>query len=151
MKLSTDRILTTHVGSLPRPPDLLAMLEAREAAQGFGEAAFAGLYKLSNRPESRGVIARLALRVVEWIIGLVGYLVYLRMKAHHDSSPMTCLLSRTAVRSENDSKTMASARIATAQPPDSSWCGCRSFSSPSNSANNEPMVKITSATTKAQK
>jgi uncharacterized membrane protein YbhN (UPF0104 family) len=47
---------------------------------GVGEAAFAGLYKLSGRPESRGVIARLALRVVEWIIGLVGYLVYLRMK-----------------------------------------------------------------------
>src|SRR5881396_3885123 len=31
MKLSTDRILTTHVGSLPRPPDLLALLEARVA------------------------------------------------------------------------------------------------------------------------
>ena len=30
MKLSTDRILTTHVGSLPRPPDLLALLDARE-------------------------------------------------------------------------------------------------------------------------
>src|SRR5947209_18431010 len=40
MKLSTDRILTTHVGSLPRPPDLLAMLEARETGQGFEEAAF---------------------------------------------------------------------------------------------------------------
>jgi glycosyltransferase 2 family protein len=51
---------------------------------GVGEAAFAGLYKLSGRPESRGVIARLALRVVEWIIALVGYLVYLRMKAHHE-------------------------------------------------------------------
>ena len=40
MKLSTDHILTTHVGSLPRPPDLLAMLEAREAGHGFDEAAF---------------------------------------------------------------------------------------------------------------
>jgi 5-methyltetrahydropteroyltriglutamate--homocysteine methyltransferase len=28
MKHSVDRILTTHVGSLPRPPDLLAMLRA---------------------------------------------------------------------------------------------------------------------------
>ena len=51
---------------------------------GVGEAAFAGLYKLSGRPESRGVIARLALRVVEWIIGFIGYIVYLRMKAHHE-------------------------------------------------------------------
>src|SRR6266513_3238395 len=40
MKLSTDRILTTHVGSLPRPPDLLALLEAREAGHGCDEAAF---------------------------------------------------------------------------------------------------------------
>ncbi len=47
---------------------------------GLGEAAFAGLYQLSGRPSSRGVIARLALRVVEWIIGLLGYLVYLRMR-----------------------------------------------------------------------
>jgi glycosyltransferase 2 family protein len=47
---------------------------------GVGEAAFAGLYKLSGRPQSRGVISRLSLRVVEWIIGLLGYLVYLRMK-----------------------------------------------------------------------
>ena len=27
MQHSQDRILTTHVGSLPRPPDLLAYLE----------------------------------------------------------------------------------------------------------------------------
>ena len=74
-----------------------------------------------------------------------------RMNAHHDSSPLTCRLSRTAVRSENDSKTIASSRIATAQPAESSSCGLRSFSSPSNSANNEPRVKITSATTNAQK
>jgi 5-methyltetrahydropteroyltriglutamate--homocysteine methyltransferase len=40
VQLSKDRILTTHVGSLPRPPDLLALLEAREAGQGFDEAAF---------------------------------------------------------------------------------------------------------------
>ncbi|MGH6768646.1 MAG: epoxyalkane--coenzyme M transferase [Xanthobacteraceae bacterium] len=30
MKRSADRILTTHVGSLPRPADLLAMMEAKE-------------------------------------------------------------------------------------------------------------------------
>jgi 5-methyltetrahydropteroyltriglutamate--homocysteine methyltransferase len=40
MRLSTDRILTTHVGSLPRPPDLLAFLEARENGQEFDQAAF---------------------------------------------------------------------------------------------------------------
>ena len=40
MKTSTDRILTTHVGSLPRPPDLLVQLEAREVGRGFEAAAF---------------------------------------------------------------------------------------------------------------
>ena len=28
MKRSTDRILTTHAGSLPRPPDLLALVQS---------------------------------------------------------------------------------------------------------------------------
>jgi 5-methyltetrahydropteroyltriglutamate--homocysteine methyltransferase len=41
MKRSTDRILTTHTGSLPRPPDLLEMLREREdRAEGFNDAAF---------------------------------------------------------------------------------------------------------------
>ena len=31
MKRSTDRILTTHTGSLPRPADLTALLEALDA------------------------------------------------------------------------------------------------------------------------
>ena len=33
MKRSTERILTTHTGSLPRPDDLLAMLEAKESGR----------------------------------------------------------------------------------------------------------------------
>jgi glycosyltransferase 2 family protein len=48
---------------------------------GVGEAAFAGLYKLSGRPETRGIIARLSLRLTEWLIALTGYIVYLRMRA----------------------------------------------------------------------
>ncbi|MBA2225458.1 MAG: flippase-like domain-containing protein [Thermogemmata sp.] len=47
---------------------------------GVGEAAFAGLYQLSGRSASRGVIARLSLRIVEWLLGAAGYLIYLRMK-----------------------------------------------------------------------
>jgi glycosyltransferase 2 family protein len=48
---------------------------------GVAEGVFAWLYKLSGRPESRGMIARLALRLVEWLIALTGYIVYLRMRA----------------------------------------------------------------------
>jgi len=40
MKHSTDRILTTHAGSLPRPPDLLALIE-RDGPKAFDPAAAA--------------------------------------------------------------------------------------------------------------
>jgi 5-methyltetrahydropteroyltriglutamate--homocysteine methyltransferase len=40
MKLSTDRILTTHVGSLPRPDDVWAMLQAKDKGEGFDQSAF---------------------------------------------------------------------------------------------------------------
>ncbi|MBN9120655.1 MAG: flippase-like domain-containing protein, partial [Planctomycetes bacterium] len=48
---------------------------------GVAEGVFAWLYRLSGRPETRGIIARLSLRLVEWLIGLTGYIVYLRMRA----------------------------------------------------------------------
>ncbi len=41
MKRSTERILTTHVGSLIRPPELIAFLRARQERRPVDEAAFA--------------------------------------------------------------------------------------------------------------
>ena len=43
MKHSTDRILTTHVGSMPRPPELRAMLDAKQAQEPYDEADLAAL------------------------------------------------------------------------------------------------------------
>src|SRR5215218_536869 len=40
MQRSTDRILTTHVGSLVRPPELQDFLRARQKGSGFDEAAY---------------------------------------------------------------------------------------------------------------
>ncbi len=40
MKRSTDRILTTHTGSLPRPRDLLAMVRARSRGERVDEDAY---------------------------------------------------------------------------------------------------------------
>jgi 5-methyltetrahydropteroyltriglutamate--homocysteine methyltransferase len=40
MKRSSTRILTTHTGSLPRPPDLVAALNAKELGTDFDRAAF---------------------------------------------------------------------------------------------------------------
>src|SRR6516162_4752753 len=45
MKQSTERILSTHVGSLPRPPDLLEMIQAKERGEPFDTAAFASRIK----------------------------------------------------------------------------------------------------------
>ena len=40
MKRSTERVLTTHTGSLPRPPDLVRLLNAREVGEPYDRAAF---------------------------------------------------------------------------------------------------------------
>src|SRR5215467_2608315 len=45
MKRSTDRILTTHTGSLPRPDDLLTMLRRRESGEALDAASLAGRIK----------------------------------------------------------------------------------------------------------
>src|SRR5262249_57852783 len=39
MKRSTDRILTTHAGSLPRPPDLWQMVIAKSSGKPYDQAA----------------------------------------------------------------------------------------------------------------
>src|SRR3954447_2677223 len=41
MKLSTDRILTTHVGSLPRPPGLVDLLVKKDHGEAYDHAEFA--------------------------------------------------------------------------------------------------------------
>ena len=41
MQRSISRILTTHTGSLPRPADLVALLNAKELGEPYDKAAFA--------------------------------------------------------------------------------------------------------------
>ena len=74
--MSTDRIRTTHTGSLPRPEDLVRMLYARERGERVDEAAFAA--------RVRSAVAELVKRQVEHGIdvvndgeaGKVGYSTY---------------------------------------------------------------------------
>jgi len=47
MKRSTDRILTTHVGSLPRPPDLIAMVRARLRGEAVDTQAYSDCLRKS--------------------------------------------------------------------------------------------------------
>jgi 5-methyltetrahydropteroyltriglutamate--homocysteine methyltransferase len=60
MKRSTDRILTTHVGSLPRPGELLDMLEAKEVDGNIddsmlGEHITAAILDVVSRQRECGV------------------------------------------------------------------------------------------------
>ena len=41
MRRSTDRILTTHIGSLVRPPDLVEIMRAKESGRPVGINVFA--------------------------------------------------------------------------------------------------------------
>jgi 5-methyltetrahydropteroyltriglutamate--homocysteine methyltransferase len=45
MKLSTDRILTTHVGSLPRPQDVVDLLFAQDRGEAYDEKQFESTMK----------------------------------------------------------------------------------------------------------
>jgi len=47
MKRSSQRILTTHTGSLPRPDDLMALLRAKETGEAYDAAALASRIKSS--------------------------------------------------------------------------------------------------------
>jgi 5-methyltetrahydropteroyltriglutamate--homocysteine methyltransferase len=75
---NTDRILTTHVGSLPRPHDLLDMMKARMAGQPCGEAAY--------RERVRSAVAECVRRQAESGIDIVcdgeqskpGFFTYVR-------------------------------------------------------------------------
>src|SRR5882672_11265811 len=54
MKRSVDRILTTHTGSLIRPPQLLELVKARQAGQAIDESA----YEATLKDSVRDVVAR---------------------------------------------------------------------------------------------
>ena len=78
MKHSTDRILTTHTGSLPRPMDLARILEAKDAGEVVDDATLA--------QQARNAVAEAVRKQVEAGIdvisdgeqGKVGYSTYPR-------------------------------------------------------------------------
>jgi uncharacterized membrane protein YbhN (UPF0104 family) len=59
---------------------LVQALPLAPGGVGVGEAAFAGLYRLAGRPESQGVIARLAMRMAELVLALVALIVYFGLR-----------------------------------------------------------------------
>ena len=78
MKISTDRILTTHVGSLPRPPGLLAILDAREAGHEFDQAAFDECLSASVDEVVKKQVAAGIDVVCDGELGKISYTFYVR-------------------------------------------------------------------------
>jgi 5-methyltetrahydropteroyltriglutamate--homocysteine methyltransferase len=78
LQQNTDRILTTHVGSLPRPHDLLDMMKARLEGRAFDEAAY--------QARVRGAVAECVRRQADTGIDIVcdgeqskpGFFTYVR-------------------------------------------------------------------------
>jgi 5-methyltetrahydropteroyltriglutamate--homocysteine methyltransferase len=78
MKHSTDRILTTHVGSLPRPPDLLGFLETRETGSDLDQAAFDQCLTASVDEVVRKQVAAGIDSVCDGELGKISYTFYVR-------------------------------------------------------------------------
>lgn len=78
MKLSTERILTTHVGSLPRPPAMVDLLLRKERGEHLDQAQFArtlqaAVAQIVKRQEEIGIDI-----VSDGETGKVGYATYIK-------------------------------------------------------------------------
>jgi uncharacterized membrane protein YbhN (UPF0104 family) len=54
---------------------------------GLGEVGFSEMYQRLNCDSSDGLTGALVQRVIFWILGLTGYLIYLRMKRSLEPAP----------------------------------------------------------------
>ena len=106
MKRSTDRILTTHVGSLIRPPELREFIRARQTGKPYDKAAYEACLSASVKEIVRQQAA--ALEPVRWVrwVGLGGVGRGEQLAAREDRwlhhAPMFCnnfLLSVPPLRS----------------------------------------------------
>ena len=78
MKRSTERILTTHTGSLPRPPDLTTMLEALDTGNSPDPAAFEARVRRAVADVVRQQLDAGVDVVSDGEQGKVGYSTYVR-------------------------------------------------------------------------
>ncbi len=78
MKRSTDRILTTHTGSLPRPMDLAQMLETKDAGQSVDEASLSRMSREAVTEAVRKQVEAGIDIVSDGEQGKVGYSTYPR-------------------------------------------------------------------------
>ena len=78
MKQSTERILTTHTGSLPRPDDLVTQLYAKEQGKEYDPTTFAVQVQTATREIVRQQLACGVDVVNDGEAGKVGYSTYVK-------------------------------------------------------------------------
>src|SRR5262245_17548517 len=78
MKQSTERILTTHTGSLPRPEDLVALLYAQEQGQSYNPEALTERIRTATAEIVRQQLACGVDVVNDGETGKVGYSTYVK-------------------------------------------------------------------------
>jgi 5-methyltetrahydropteroyltriglutamate--homocysteine methyltransferase len=98
MKTSTDRILTTHVGSLPRHPDVLAQVMKQELGETVDEAVYAPQLAAAVREVVAKQVAAGIDSVCDGEQSKIGYTFYVRHRlsgigsttgADHSAPPQT--------------------------------------------------------------
>src|SRR5262245_13181356 len=92
MKLSTDRILTTHVGSLPRGPAVLDLLYKKENSEPYDPAAFDAAITAAVDEVVRKQVATGIDIVSDGEMSKVGYATYIKDRlsgfaGHHPRPP----------------------------------------------------------------
>lgn len=89
MKTSSDRILTTHVGSLPRPEPLLELLEARDQGRAFDSAKLRSETRRAVRDIVRQQVENGIDIVSDGEMGKLSYTVYVkhRLDGVEDGEP----------------------------------------------------------------
>jgi 5-methyltetrahydropteroyltriglutamate--homocysteine methyltransferase len=78
MKRSTERILTTHTGSLPRPDDLVTMLYAKDKGELQDQAAFAARVREATAAVVRQQVECGVDVVNDGEVGKIGYSTYVK-------------------------------------------------------------------------
>ncbi|MCS6926079.1 MAG: cobalamin-independent methionine synthase II family protein [Candidatus Binatia bacterium] len=78
MQRSTERILTTHTGSLPRPPDLVTMLYAKDKGELQDQAAFAARVREATAAVVRKQVECGVDIVNDGETGKIGYSTYVK-------------------------------------------------------------------------
>ena len=76
MQRSTQRILTTHTGSLPRPQDLITLLTAKEQGQGYDATALADRVRTATAEVVHQQVACGVDVVNDGEAGKIGYSTY---------------------------------------------------------------------------